>query len=529
MEKEIGLSNGSEEQKRQNLLHCWIGWMFSDIVIPLVQAYFYVTERESRRYEAFYYLNTVWRDLTSSALSSLNRQNFKILRGTSRKAIRWSCFSSRVRFVPKAKDMRPLVNLKAQSKDGLLNKCHLILKKVRDENPEMFGSSVFDYNNVHQNLCDFLSSVRSHLKEKLKIYVVVADVSKAFDCISHDMVLKVVDDVLKYDNYVLRKCTKVVCNRSKNAIYRFGSNVSISNGNDICDFSIQLSSTSGILVDQINSDEDVSAPKSLLMRFIDDFIFISFSKEHALNFFNRVRRGFVYYNCYMNDSKYGFNFEVANSEHCCNRIYRGDDGFSFIPWSGLLINCETLEIQADYTRYLDILISSTITVKMHSSTKYLQSKLCHYMRPKCHPIFYDSMINSPGTVRLNIYQAFLLCAMKFHCYVRSMADANMSKLELLYIIKRTFRYMHSLIIRRIQDVELQYNVHPVLKLRRKETMWLGLSAYLRVLQKKQSRYKDLLALLREEIGTYGHLDHDSDGLRYAVDDLHSSMFWKFKF
>jgi telomerase reverse transcriptase len=156
-----------------------------------------------------------------------------------------------VRFVPKAKDMRPLVNLKAQSNDELLNKCHLILKKVRDENPEMFGSSVFDYNNVHQKLCGFLSSVRSHLKEKLKIYVVVADVSKAFDCISHDMVLKIVDDVLKYDNYVLRKCTKVVCNRSKNAIYRFGSNVSISNGNDICDFSIQLSSTGGILVDQV--------------------------------------------------------------------------------------------------------------------------------------------------------------------------------------------------------------------------------------------------------------------------------------
>ncbi|PUZ66881.1 hypothetical protein GQ55_3G381900 [Panicum hallii var. hallii] len=597
MEKEIGLSNGSEEQKHQNLLHRWISWIFSDIVIPLVRAYFYVTERESRRYDAFYYLKTVWRDLTSSAVASLNRQNLKVLHGTSRKAIRQLCCPSRVRFVPKAKDMRPLVNLKAQSKDGLLNKCHLIIKKVRDENPEMFGSSVFDYNNVHRNLYHFISSVRSHLKEKLKIYVVVADVSKAFDCVSHDMVLKVVDDVLKCDNYVLRKCTKVVCNRSKNAIYRFDSNVSISNSNDVCDFSIQLSSNGGILVDQgkisriqkkeiqrllseqvkcnifkigknlysqqvgiaqgsklspnlcslyyghlensvllkflhdcnVNSDEDVSAPKSLLMRFIDDFIFISFSKEHALNFFNRMRRGFVYYNCYMNESKYGFNFELPNSENCCNRIYRGGDGFSFIPWSGLLINCETLEIQADYTRYLDILISSTITVNMQSSTKYLQRKLCHYMRPKCHPIFYDSVINSPGTVRLNIYQAFLLCAMKFHCYLRSMADVNISKLEQLYIIKRTFRYMHSLIIRRIQDVELQYNVRPVLKLRRKETMWLGLSAYLRVLQKKQSRYKDLLALLRKEIGRYGHLDRDNDGLRYAVDDLHSSMFWKFKF
>lgn len=89
--------------------------------------------------------------------------------------------------------------------------------------------------------------------------------------------------------------------------------------------------------------------------------------------------------------------------------------------------------------------------------------------------------------------------------------------------------MHSLIMRQIQDVEPHYNVHPVLKLGRKETMWLGLSAFFRVLQKKQSRYKDLLALLREEIGTCGHLDHDSDSLSYAVDDLHSSMFWKFKF
>lgn len=251
MEKEIGLSNGSEEQKRQNVLHCWISWMFSDIVIPLVQAYFYVTERESRRYDAFYYLKTVWRDLTRIAVASLNRQNFKTLHSTSRKALRRSCSSSRVRFVPKAKDMRPLVNLKAQSKDGLLNKCHLIIKKVRDENPEMFGSSVFDYNNVHQNLSHFLSSVRNHLKQKSQVYVVVADVSKAFDCISHDMVLKVVDDVLKYDNYILRKCTKVVCNRSRNAIYRFDSNVSISNGNDICDFSIQLSSSGGILIDQV--------------------------------------------------------------------------------------------------------------------------------------------------------------------------------------------------------------------------------------------------------------------------------------
>jgi telomerase reverse transcriptase len=54
----------------------------------------------------------------------------------------------------------------------------------------------------------------------------------------------------------------------------------------------------------------------------------------------------------MNGRKYGFNFNVGSSEHCHNRLYKGDDGIAFIPWSGLLINCENLEIQADYTRYV---------------------------------------------------------------------------------------------------------------------------------------------------------------------------------
>jgi telomerase reverse transcriptase len=155
-----------------------------------------------------------------------------------------------VRFLPKTKDMRPLVNFKAQSKDVILSKCHLVLKKVRDENPEMFGSSVFDYDSIYKNLSSFISSVRTQLKE-LKVYIVVADVSKAFDCVNHDMLLKIMDDVLKGDEYVLRKCKKVIYSRSKNAVYRFDSNVSVSNGNSSHDFSIQPSSSGGILVDQV--------------------------------------------------------------------------------------------------------------------------------------------------------------------------------------------------------------------------------------------------------------------------------------
>uniref|UniRef100_A0A453RCB5 Telomerase reverse transcriptase n=1 Tax=Aegilops tauschii subsp. strangulata TaxID=200361 RepID=A0A453RCB5_AEGTS len=222
--EETGLSNGTEEQKQNNLLHCWISWLFSDIVIPLISTYFYVTERETKRYDVFYYPKSVWRNLTSNTIASLNAQSFKILRGTSRRAIKHLYRSSRVRFLPKAKDIRPLVNFKAQSKDGILNKCHLVIKKIRDDNPEMFGSSVFDYDGVYKNLSSFMSSVRRQLKES-KIYIVVADVSKAFDCVNHDVLLKIMDDVLKGDEYALRKCTKVIYSRSKNVAYRFDSNV----------------------------------------------------------------------------------------------------------------------------------------------------------------------------------------------------------------------------------------------------------------------------------------------------------------
>uniref|UniRef100_A0A0E0MLK3 Telomerase reverse transcriptase n=1 Tax=Oryza punctata TaxID=4537 RepID=A0A0E0MLK3_ORYPU len=539
--KQTGSSSGAEEQKQNNILHCWISWLFSDIVIPVVHAYFYVTERESKRYDVFYYPKSVWRDLTSNAIASLNKKNFRILRGEPRKAVRHLNCSSRVRFLPKAKDMRPLVNFRAKSKDAILNKCHLIMKKLRDEKPEMFGSSVFDYNNVHQNLSQFISSKRSQLMKKLKVYIVVADVSKAFDCVSHDMVLKMIDDAFKCDEYTVRKCSKlsssggifvdqgticrilkeqfrhllyeqIKCNILKIGQKYYLQQVGIAQGSklspNLCSLyygHLENSVVSKFLHDsKLNAGEAVSEPEYLLMRFIDDFIFISFSMEHAQKFLNRMGRGFVFYNCYMNDSKYGFNFCAGNSEPSSSRLYRGDDGVSFMPWS-------------------DITIISTITVKMHSSTKYIHSKLCHYMRPKCHPIFYDSNINSPGTIRVNIYQAFLLCAMKFHCYIRSISDANVSKLELLQVIKRTFRYMHSLIVRRMQDVELHYNVRPVLKLRRKETIWLGLTAYIRVLQQKQSRYKDLLTLLTTELGRYCHLGHECDTLHYAVDDSHSSM------
>ena len=38
----------------------------------------------------------------------------------------------------------------------------------------------------------------------------------------------------------------------------------------------------------------------------------------------------------------------------------------------------------------------------------LAAKLRAYLRPKCHPLLLDGSINSPATVRLNVYQVLVL-------------------------------------------------------------------------------------------------------------------------
>ena len=53
--------------------------------------------------------------------------------------------------------------------------------------------------------------------------------------------------------------------------------------------------------------------------------------------------------------------------------------------------------------------------------KNLGAKVVAYLRPKAIPLLYDSSVNSPLTARLNVYQNFLVAAVKLHCYVAATA------------------------------------------------------------------------------------------------------------
>lgn len=76
---------------------------------------------------------------------------------------------------------------------------------------------------------------------------------------------------------------------------------------------------------------------------------------------------------------------------------------------------------------------------------------------------------------------------------------------------------------------LNSDVQPILVLEKGEVEWLGLHAYIQVLKRKESRHKDLLAILRSRLLSHRMSGRVSPELKYAIDTKNSSLLWEIKY
>lgn len=232
---------------KRKLLEKWIFWFFSSLVVPLVQANFYVTESEHGKHNVYFYRKSMWEKLTNNTIACLNSQRYSSLdEVTVRNILRGRAFGfSKLRLRPKENGVRIVANLSGSSRmpahttcrkfqsfrkmrkenpsknkfgyypsvNSVLRDAHIILKDIQFREPEKLGSSVFDYNDVYKKLCHFIIGLKEGSQTLPDFYIVTSDVLNAFDSVDQDKLLSVISDVLPEHEYFLKQCDQVVCTK----------------------------------------------------------------------------------------------------------------------------------------------------------------------------------------------------------------------------------------------------------------------------------------------------------------------------
>ena len=268
---------------------------------------------------------------------------------------------------------------------------------------------------------------------------------------------------------------------------------------------------------------------TLLLRMVDDWILISRHKNVAEQFAKRVLQGIPGFNIIVNPTKTQLSFTLYSLPDIGvlrPSIYEEADGRKFIKWCGFLVDVDSLEIRADYTRYSGEHMATTLNIPSGRNLgSTLSSKLCHYIRPKLTPLLLDHEVNTPLTIRINVYQIFLLAAMKLHCFVSGLETPPSAKtpfnwiltaidVGIRYVIEGTrAKKVSSHVSSSFCDPRLPYS----------HVEFLGLHAFHTVLSKKQSRYRNLLQSLSERM-SQPKCRICAPHLTEAINPLHSAIF-----
>lgn len=232
---------------KRKLLEKWIFWYFSSLVVPLVQANFYVTESEQGKQDIYYYQKPVWEKLTKSTIACFKDWRYSYLDDVAlHNILRGRPFGfSKLRLQPKENGVRMVANLKGSSRlpllvstmgvqywktgrkekhqkikfehypsvNSVLRDAHTILKGIQFKEPQKLGSSVFDYNDVYKRLCPFLVGQKKGLASMSSLFIVTSDVLKAFDSVDQDKLLGIMKDVLRKSEYFLKQHEQVICTK----------------------------------------------------------------------------------------------------------------------------------------------------------------------------------------------------------------------------------------------------------------------------------------------------------------------------
>ncbi|KAJ1722092.1 Telomerase reverse transcriptase [Coemansia erecta] len=223
---------------------------------------------------------------------------------------------------------------------------------------------------------------------------------------------------------------------------------------------------------------------TLVMRLVDDFLIVSTSRDQVAASLKRLMEGFPEYGCQLNVDKTLANFDVDIGGRQVSRTF-GD----LFPWCGKLISSKTLDVMIDFGNMAQLRRMENnmrINTQGLNQRGLLRHRMLTNVRPRMIPLFMDVSFNSIDTVRLNLYQHFVVCAKKLHVFHR-LIPARSSQEQLFGVVGDVIKTVY-VMMRSACGSGGSFSAVDV--------AWLGLHAFYVVLLPKHARYVQLLKCIK---------------------------------
>ncbi|XP_063933473.1 telomerase reverse transcriptase-like isoform X2 [Zophobas morio] len=575
-------SGGSplELQLRKELCTKFFSWLFESLVIPLIQCYFYVTEHAGFKWRTVYYPKHVWNRLHELELSRLKATTLcqldaRALSMQSNNSV--SC--SYLRFMPKPNGVRTIVNMsrtvslvqsifyysvklcfrwqkplrpeeirrKMFSINSQLSNAFHILRHEKAKSGR--SATLFKLDDIHCRIYRFARQWQT-CDRKLPLYFVSVDIRTAFDCIPHDKLLTLVRNLLRENDYMIRKYAVLTrCN----GFIRRDFKKTVFCPNEITTFtefskSLSLHVKKAVLIDQVafllqqrgevlrlvgkhvkenvmkirhefylqkvgvaqgsvlstlfcslfldefEKSRGIHVPerKGVLVRYVDDYLLITSERALANDFLIKMHREVPGDEVKLNTEKTLVNFDASLNGRTLNhsRIEHGD----FFPWCGYLFCTKTLNVIRDFKK---LSVADNMNISLYNFPGLrMQQKLLLFLGRKCSSLVLDCSLNSIQIVLLNVYQIFLYVACQLCVYASRLDFINVSHLQ------KTSRTIIASLAHvakaRISSARAGTGSSRFL-LKRASVIWLGNHAFHRILKRKHAQFRAILISFKRNL------------------------------
>lgn len=194
--------------------------------------------------------------------------------------------------------------------------------------------------------------------------------------------------------------------------------------------------------------------KTAAIRMMDDYLVISTDKRCVQHFLQRAHQSLKPFGGGVNPLKTKVNFPVdVEIDGMRVQLNVLEEQATCMPWCGLLVNLNSLEVTPDFRRLLERPLEFSVNCEYSKSGQALQKAIKSFIRMKCHAIILDSAINSKVTVLKSLYSIYIVSGMRMIKFLDKLklAKITISAWHLAHSIMEGISFGAKLIVTRTEN------------------------------------------------------------------------------